>query len=453
MKTVNTCPACGQRGQLVKVAGDKIKCKACGDVFGLPMATLKTCSICGIDISDEKRVKDDDGRYFCKGCWATKTKNANAPAPIPSDHVPTSGLPWFDKLQNLITSGSQMSDAKWTSMAIIFGGIFAVGLVVLILLLCTLGSLGTLIVIIAAGAGFFFYRYRVKEKAKAALKRKSVESTAAVLNAPSQSSVVYAMEALENATAPHTAFDNIAANSQPPIEVGVELAEAQSTPYLSPAEYATAASTKPCPHCAETIQSAARKCRFCGERLDEIVPEPVAETNALDDLASAANYDSDADDRAKPVVRTTHRLAKCAFAILVICPVVVGGAIAIAIGWDTATKNGGVPDLGDKEWIVFVVGLFVAVAVAGVLWQLAFGGECPRCGKLHAMQKVASHLLDRHLETEMVQRTDRHYNSNYQFAGSTERQEAVLKTVETRQVTYLCKYCLHAESKIERNSY
>lgn len=43
----------------------------------------KTCSVCGVDVSNRARVKDSQGRYVCKDCFdrAREAKAAKEPAP------------------------------------------------------------------------------------------------------------------------------------------------------------------------------------------------------------------------------------------------------------------------------------------------------------------------------------------------------------------------------------
>jgi len=51
-----------------------------------PSSAAKSCSVCGMDVSNKPRVKDAQGRYLCKECFdkakaAVERRNATPPAP------------------------------------------------------------------------------------------------------------------------------------------------------------------------------------------------------------------------------------------------------------------------------------------------------------------------------------------------------------------------------------
>jgi hypothetical protein len=48
----------------------------------------KTCNGCGIDVTQQKRVKDQQGHYFCHQCWSGKQVAGTSPSnPLPSSTV------------------------------------------------------------------------------------------------------------------------------------------------------------------------------------------------------------------------------------------------------------------------------------------------------------------------------------------------------------------------------
>jgi hypothetical protein len=61
-------------------AGGKLgRCKQCGAIVRVPLpeSRRKFCSVCRTDISLTKRVKDNEGRYYCAACWKARLE-ANA---------------------------------------------------------------------------------------------------------------------------------------------------------------------------------------------------------------------------------------------------------------------------------------------------------------------------------------------------------------------------------------
>ena len=74
------CPRCKHVTHLPDSAGGKIgRCKQCGAIVRIPLAAhqRKSCCVCHIDISTTKRVKDENGAYYCPTCWQART-DANA---------------------------------------------------------------------------------------------------------------------------------------------------------------------------------------------------------------------------------------------------------------------------------------------------------------------------------------------------------------------------------------
>lgn len=72
MSIVASCPGCSRTIQVPDdAAGKKGKCRACGSVVIVPdmPGRAKTCTVCGVDVSKQKRTKDEAGNYFCQPCW------------------------------------------------------------------------------------------------------------------------------------------------------------------------------------------------------------------------------------------------------------------------------------------------------------------------------------------------------------------------------------------------
>lgn len=178
---------------------------------------------------------------------------------------------------------------------------------------------------------------------------------------------------------------------------------------------------------------------------------------------------------AKRITRQTHGVAKT-IAALMLLGMILGAAVAGAyLGYKFSgggtlqqelltleSNHADATAIKDKhyeiereekdrpqfQWMGIIFFVILARVIAFVVWTQMFGGECPRCGKLHAMVTINSQLLDRQYETETVNRTDRHYDSHYRYAGQTERQEAVLKRVDTTLNTYRCKFCHYTASEV-----
>src|SRR4051794_13692293 len=66
------CPRCKHVSHMPDSAGGLIgRCKQCGAIVRIPLADTqrKYCSVCHVEISQAKRVKDEAGDYFCIPCW------------------------------------------------------------------------------------------------------------------------------------------------------------------------------------------------------------------------------------------------------------------------------------------------------------------------------------------------------------------------------------------------
>jgi hypothetical protein len=47
----------------------------------MPTDVQKICSSCGIDVSQQKRIKDEKGRYYCHPCWTERGHSVQLPQP------------------------------------------------------------------------------------------------------------------------------------------------------------------------------------------------------------------------------------------------------------------------------------------------------------------------------------------------------------------------------------
>jgi hypothetical protein len=95
----------------------------------------------------------------------------------------------------------------------------------------------------------------------------------------------------------------------------------------------------------------------------------------------------------------------------------------------------------------------VATTIGGIFAFAVLGTEvkkvCPRCGRLHAAEIVTASMLDRHLETSDVLRTDHHYDNWGKPIAKTQRTEQVVTQVSSYAVSRRCKYCHHTWGDIE----
>lgn len=75
------CPRCKHVTHLPDSAGGKLgRCKQCGAIVRVPLAPSqhKFCCVCHADISQGKRVKDNQGTYYCPACWKAREEAASA---------------------------------------------------------------------------------------------------------------------------------------------------------------------------------------------------------------------------------------------------------------------------------------------------------------------------------------------------------------------------------------
>jgi ribosomal protein L37E len=67
MPVLSRCPLC--RGVMPDSRGES-RCPRCGEL--VVAAVRKLCATCGTDVSRAKRVRGDDGEYYCHPCWDAK---------------------------------------------------------------------------------------------------------------------------------------------------------------------------------------------------------------------------------------------------------------------------------------------------------------------------------------------------------------------------------------------
>jgi threonine/homoserine/homoserine lactone efflux protein len=119
--------------------------------------------------------------------------------------------------------------------------------------------------------------------------------------------------------------------------------------------------------------------------------------------------------------------------------VVVAAVVLLGFGGALMFAAIAFDGLGAASLIVAAVVAAVLLAICGVVVST----QCPKCRRLWAAVLEDSTLLDRHLETEMATRTERHLDVHGKLVGTTQRDEQVLHTVETHLRSYKCKFCEH----------
>lgn len=69
MSIVFSCSHCMTRIEAPPTsAGQRGKCRTCGEPLTVPAANAKRCTTCGQDVSQQKRTKDAAGNYYCQLC-------------------------------------------------------------------------------------------------------------------------------------------------------------------------------------------------------------------------------------------------------------------------------------------------------------------------------------------------------------------------------------------------
>lgn len=156
------------------------------------MPAAKVCSVCGMDVSNHKRVKDARGSYYCHPCWNAKANAASVPVASPAmANASASGDVSLDDLAELESAAASQGATQPHLVA------------------CSV-----------CGDRFPYADIRDRD------------------GQPVCGECFWKVAA--------------AAASAPP---GGEASESGRT--------------KECPFCAERIQAKARKCRFCGEMIDD----------------------------------------------------------------------------------------------------------------------------------------------------------------------------------------
>lgn len=76
------CPTCG--GNVHPLAGNAKwgKCDRCGEKLPLAAPAHKICSVCGVDVTDAERMKDELGNYYCATCAPRVAAEAAAAAVV-----------------------------------------------------------------------------------------------------------------------------------------------------------------------------------------------------------------------------------------------------------------------------------------------------------------------------------------------------------------------------------
>jgi hypothetical protein len=98
-------------------AGKRGKCAGCGEPLTVPSAVKKTCSACGIDVSQQKRTKDTAGNYYCDPCWKATTADPSDKAEPPIKkivHQPFDIVPLHDRAAAAVKSRVAVTGKKVT---------------------------------------------------------------------------------------------------------------------------------------------------------------------------------------------------------------------------------------------------------------------------------------------------------------------------------------------------
>src|SRR5438128_5558403 len=73
-----SCEECQNRMEVHDhAAGTVVRCRSCGNLIQVPGAPEKICVNCGGNLSMQRRVRDQDGNYWCHPCWDAHYRQAS----------------------------------------------------------------------------------------------------------------------------------------------------------------------------------------------------------------------------------------------------------------------------------------------------------------------------------------------------------------------------------------